>query len=408
MGAHLVDPCAAHDALISIPEARRRAAAWAHKIRRTEHVGLLDAVGRALAQPVVARIANPRFDQSAMDGYAVCATSVPAGGAKLRVSGRIVAGGGAPALEAGTAARIFTGAPIPRGADAVIMQEHAERKGDHIYLRDAVRAGANIRRCGEDIREGEALLAAGRRIDARQIGLLATQGLASVEVDSRPVVAVVSTGNELRALGEALTPEAIFDSNKPMLLALARQAGLDVIDGGCVTDDPRTLAARLRELAEIADLIVTSGGVSVGEEDHSADAVRRAGGSVEELKIALKPGKPAAIGRIGEAVYLGLPGNPLAALVSWKILGGAIADALAGSHPSPLDGVPMQLASDFRHLPGRTEFVPARLTQGGCVEILGRGGSARLKPLADADGLAEIDAALGPVRPGDNVRFHAF
>ena len=397
--------------LLSIREACLRAAAHAVPVVGTERLDILDAVGRTLAEPVAALLAQPRFDQSAMDGYALASVSTAGGDVTLPVVGRIAAGARPAPLVAGTAVRIFTGAPLPEGADAVVMQEHVLRRGEEILVPKPVEPGANIRRQGEDIRTGDRLLDPGSRLDARHAALLAAQGIERVAVLRRPRIAVISTGDELRQPGESLGQEAIFDSNRRMLLALAADAGFETTDGGWVPDDPERMTARLRYLSSRVDLIVSSGGASVGEEDHAAAAATAAGGSVEVLKIAMKPGKPAVAGRIGAAAYLGLPGNPVSALVSWLMLGGAMASVLNGRTPKSRSGCPMAAATTFDRRPGRTEFVPARLTEGPtgpALEILGRGGSARLRPLVEADGLAEIAAEHGNVLPGDPLLFHPF
>jgi molybdopterin molybdotransferase len=291
------------------------------------------------------------------------------------------------------------------------MQEHGWRDGDHIVLNRMVRPGDNIRRRGEDIAEGEFLLAPGERLDARHVALLAAQGRGSVRVRRRARVGIVSTGNELREPGAALDAEAIYDSNRPMLLALAEQAGVEAVDGGWVRDDPVAMARALTELSEHCDLIVTTGGTSVGEEDHAAGAMALARARFETLKVSLKPGKPAVTGQLGSCAYLGLPGNPVSALVSWLFLGGAVVSALEQRPFRRRLGCPMRSVSQFQRRSGRTEFVPARIRMadaGPGVEILGRGGSARLRPLVRADGLAEIAPLHAPVEVGDTVLFHSF
>lgn len=411
--ARLSDDCCTGGGkkLLSIADAMARAAAYVEPMTRVTEVDLTQAPGRTLAQTVLARVANPRFDQSAMDGYALASVDVPPGGAHLPVAGRVPAGRAAGPLTAGAAMRVFTGAPLPQGADAVVMQEHVTREGDVIHVSDSVRPGANIRRVGEDICVGDLLLEPGVRLDARHVALVAGQGISRLRVTARPRIAVFSTGDELREPGAALEEAAIYDSNRMMLLALARQAGCDAHDGGCVADDPYAIAARLRELAAEADIVVSSGGASVGEEDHAAAAIVAAGGKAEALRIAMKPGKPAVVGRVGAAACLCLPGNPVAALVSWLLLGGAMTAALCGRAGARDCGAPMRAASRFAHRKGRTEFAPARVVstpEGLRVEILGRGGSARLKPLVEADGLAAIDAGTGDVEPGDAILFRAF
>lgn len=397
--------------LISLDEACQRAASYVTTIDRFEQVSLVDALDRVLAERVFARIALPPFDQSAMDGYAFAASSINKIETELAIVSRITAGADSPSLPAGAAARIFTGAPIPSGADSVVMQEHVRREGSRVTIDGPVRAGSNIRRRGEDIAKGETLLEAGQRLDARHLALLAAQGVSSVGVFHRPRIVIVSTGDELRQPGELLGEASIYDSNRSMLLALARRAGLDAIDGGFIPDNAKAMADRLSALADGADMIVTTGGASTGEEDHAAAALAASGASFEILSIALKPGKPAVIGRFGNSTYLGLPGNPVSALVAWLTVGSAMVAALCGMKPHRRLGCSMTTISTFERKPGRTEFVPGRLVsteEGPRVEILGRGGSARLKPLIYADGLAEIAASAGNVSPGDSVIFHPF
>lgn len=396
-------------ALLSVSEACARTSAYAAPLLGTDVVPVAQAAGRTLAEPIVARLAAPPFSQSAMDGYALVVGDELAAGARFEVVGRVPAGRRGGRIAAGQAARLFTGAPLPEGADAVIMQEHVEREGSAIILRRALRAGDNIRYRGEDIQPLEILLQAGERLDARHIALAAAQGIETLKVRARLRVAVISTGDELRQVGDMLDPSTIFDSNRPMLLALVAQSGLTPIDGGWVPDEPATIADRLRRMAKQADLVITSGGASLGEEDHALTALERAGGSGETLKVALKPGKPAVVGRIGAAAYLGLPGNPVSSLVCWLQLGQAMICALEGRAPRRRLGFPLPSRSAFERRAGRTEFVPARLVDdrdGLGVEILGRGGSARLRPLAEADGLAEIAMENSGVRPGDIILFH--
>lgn len=396
--------------LLSVEQACARAAAYVDPIDAEEIVPLARAVGRTLFEEISARVLLPRFDQSAMDGYAIRALSAVPGQA-LPVCATVAAGDRGGELPEGAAVRILTGAPLPSGADAVVMQEHVVRRGSGILIPEAVRKGDNIRRQGEDIAEGERLFEPGQVVDARHVALLASQGVQHVRVRRRSQIAIVSTGNELRQPGEDLADACIFDINRPMLLSLAQQAGMDVVDGGWIPDDRMVLAGHLYDLSSRVDFIVTTGGVAGGDEDHSSAAVRRAGGAVETLQIALKPGKPAVVGRIGRASYLGLPGNPVSALVSWLLLGRSMSAKLQGRPKPARLGYPVPLKGYFERRPGRTEFVPAKLAihEGRSVlQILGRGGSARLKPLVDADGLAEIDPEQGSVRSGDVLQFHPF
>lgn len=397
--------------LLPIDEGMARAAAQASPIPCIESVPLAQAGGRVLAQTVRATRDRPSFDQSAMDGYAVAAGGGLAEGTRLRVSGRIAAGQTGTILSRGTATRIFTGAPLPPGADAVAMQEHVERSGDVIALDRPVISGSHVRRRGEDVAYGAELTEPGLRLDARHVALFAAQGIESVVVRRRAKVAVLSTGDELRDAGDASSEGAtVPDTNRPMLMALLAQVGVEAVDGGWVPDDPDAIARALSDLAGTCDLVVTTGGASVGEEDHAARALVLAGGRGETLRLDLKPGKPAVVGRIGRAVYLGLPGNPVSALVSWSLLGRAVLARLEGRPVAKPEGFRVQLAGPLARKPGRVEFLPAKLVRGGsepALSILG-GTSARLMPLAEADGFAELPAAFASGAPGQRVAFHPF
>ncbi len=386
------------------------AAAWAAPLSSATMVPPVDAAGRVLAHRILARLSAPSFDRSAMDGYAVRAGDGLRAGTRLRVVGRIAAGARGTALGPGEAARIFTGAPTPPGADAVVMQEDVRREGGAVVLSRAVACGANVRPLGEDVAEGAVLAEAGTRVDPRLVALLASQGIGSVAVRRRPRVAVLSTGDELVGPGERLRAAAIHDANRPMLLALLRSAGCETVDGGIERDDPDEQAARLGALAREADLIVTSGGASVGEADHAARAILRAGGTARTLAMALKPGKPAVLGRVGGACVLGLPGNPVSALVVFLLLGRALLSGLAGAAPQRPLGLPLPLAAPLARKAGRTEFVPARLVRDGAATrvALLSSNSARLRPLVEADGVAEIPAETTRAAAGTPVAFHPF
>ncbi|TGD94598.1 molybdopterin molybdotransferase MoeA [Methylobacterium nonmethylotrophicum] len=408
MHAPRLDSCAEARGLLLPDAACDAAAAHAWSIEAAEEVPLRQAAGRTLATPVIATVSLPAFDQAAMDGYAFVTggREIPPGTC-MPVVGRVAAGQSARELATDQAMRIFTGAPLPVGADAVLMQEHARRDEDVVITSRAVVPGNNVRKRGEDVRVGEALLEPGTRLDARHVALLAAQGHPAVTVRRRIRVGVISTGDELREPGNALDPAAIYDSNRPMLLALAEAAGFEAVDGGCVHDTPVDLARSLTALAAGCDLLVTTGGASIGEEDHAATAAALAGATFETLRMALKPGKPAVVGRIGGAAYLGLPGNPVAALVSWLLLGRAMTASLEGRPVIRRPGLKLRVANTYERRPGRTEFVPARIAA-GTVHILGRGGSSRLRPLIEADGLVEIGPEHAPVASGSVVAFHSF
>ncbi|MEC5207695.1 molybdopterin molybdotransferase [Vogesella perlucida] len=284
---------------------------------RTETLPLLQAAGRVLASDLVSTLAVPPHDNSAMDGYAVRAAEA---GAALPVSQRIPAGSVPAPLDAGTAARIFTGAPVPPGADAVVMQEQAELQADgSVVFTATVSAGQNIRRRGEDIADGQTVLAAGQRLRDADLGLAASIGAATLSVHARLRVAVFFTGDELLEPGQPAAPGKIYNSNRYWLVPALQALGCEVLDLGIIADNLAATRQALREAAAVADVVMTCGGVSVGEEDHVKAAVE-AEGELQLWKIAIKPGKPLASGRIGDADFIGLPGNPVSGYVTFAVL----------------------------------------------------------------------------------------
>ncbi|MEM0954804.1 MAG: gephyrin-like molybdotransferase Glp [Pseudomonadota bacterium] len=289
----------------------------AQPVSSAETVLLTSALGRTLAEDVHALVDVPPYDNSAMDGYAIRAADASR---HIPVSQRIPAGSAGTALEPGTAARIFTGAPIPAGADAVVMQENCELEGEFVRILEAPVVGSNIRPRGQDIEAGTVVLPAGRRVRAEDLGVIASIGVSQLSVKRRLVVAILSTGDELADPGiSELGPGQIYNSNRYTLTGLLQSHGFDVLDLGLVADDPATTRDALSQAAEKSDCVITTGGVSVGEEDHVRSQVQSLG-SLELWKLKLKPGKPLAFGRIGETVFFGLPGNPAAVYVTFAML----------------------------------------------------------------------------------------
>lgn len=407
--------------LLSLAEAQARVRAFLTPIAGTEQVPLAAASGRILARPVAAEVPLPRFDNAAVDGYAVNSRLLSSGSPPftLPVVHRLIAGAapGLPATATATATgavRIFTGSPLPPGYDAVVMQEQCEAQGGNVVVLRQPAFGDNVRRSGEDVADGEFILDAGLRLDARHLALAAAIGLSHLSVHRRLRAAVFSTGNELRAAGSALQPAAIYDSNRPMLLALLAAAGATTTDAGILPDDSQHLATAVRALAQQHDLLVSSGGISVGDEDHVSRLIREHCHRHARLWMAVKPGKPAMLGLMGQAAWLGLPGNAFAAFVAFLILGRPAIESLSGhAGASAPIGRPAVAAFRWCRKPGREEFFPVRHagfdTAGlPMLEKLGRGGSARLRPLVDGDGLAMVAAEVVEVTPGSRLTYLPF
>ncbi len=396
--------------LLSVEEVWARMRADATAVVEGERVALDEALSRVLAEDLRAPITVPGFDNSAMDGYAFRADDAR-GQRELSISLRVTAGDAPGKLSPGTACRIFTGAPMPAGADTVVIQERCERRGDTLVLPDQWTPHANIRRAGEDIRAGDVILREGQRLTPQAVGLAASCGFAEVLVRRRLRVAVLSTGDELRAAGSGpLGQGQIYDSNRPMLRALLAQLGCETRTAGPLGDELATTRQALRAAAESADVIVTTGGVSVGEEDH-VKAALEAEGTLALWRVAIKPGKPLAFGRVGEAHFLGLPGNPVSAFVTFLLFVGPFLKALMGETPAPLRAFPVQAAFTRGTPDSRREFLRARLATGAdgtlWAETYPRQSSGVLSSTVWADGLVDI-AAGRAVAEGDSVPFLPF
>jgi molybdopterin molybdotransferase len=299
---------------------------------------------------------------------------------------------------------------VPPEFDAVVMQEHVARDGDAIRVDSRPAHGLNIRRRGEDSPKGRAILPAGVEIGARQAAALAAIGLAEVPVRRRLRVALFCTGSELRQPGEPLEPGQIWNANRYALLGALAKPWIETTDLGAVPDDPETLTATLKEAASAADLVISTGGVSVGDEDHMPRLFREAGGAIHAMRIAMKPGKPLALGTMGDALYLGLPGNPVSAFVTWTVIGARIAAKIAGIGREAPRRLTVRAGFSLERRPGRCEFRPARIkgydAQGAqVIELLSPSFSHRVALLAQADGLALLPAETERVREGDVLEF---
>jgi molybdopterin molybdotransferase len=403
--------------LLSLDEAVRQLVdgARAHAIAEREQVSTFDALHRVLAQDVRSALNVPPEDNSEMDGYALRVADVPCEGTELPLSQRVPAGKVGQPLQRGTAARIFTGAQIPAGADAVVMQEHCEaiapaRDGElgRVRVRTVPTIGQSIRRRGEDVERDAVVLRAGTRLTPQAMGMAAAVGAAALQVWRRPRVALFSTGDELAMPGETLKPGAIYNSNRFTLRGLLQVAGCATVDLGIVPDRLDATREALRRAAEQADLVLTCGGVSVGEEDHLKPAVQ-AEGRLDLWQIALKPGKPLAFGSLRrgdgrQALYIGLPGNPVSSTVTFLLAVMPVLRVLSGTSPEGPRAVPMTAGFDWPRPVQRREFLRARVAADGTLELFPNQGSGVLTSLVWADGL--VDNPPGhAVRRGDVVPF---
>ena len=389
--------------MLSFDEAYEKLLGFVRPVREVEEVDTMFAAGRVLAVDQHSAIDQPPMDNSGMDGYALRAGDVPVAGTRLPVSQRIPAGSVGHELAPGTAARIFTGAPLPPGADTVVMQELCEHAGDEVVVNTVPRVGEAVRRMGEDIARGARVLPAGLRLTPQAVALAASVGLARLPVHRRVKVAVFSTGSELVMPGEPLPPGGIYNSNRYLLRGLLAALGCEVEDFGIVPDRLDATREVLRRAAEGHDLILTSGGVSVGEEDHVKPAVE-AEGSLDMWKIAMKPGKPLAYGRVHGAAFIGLPGNPVSSFVTFLLMVRPFLLATQGA--SEVMPASMQLRADFDwpRPDRRREFLRARMNAQGGVELFANQGSAALESTVWANGLVDIPADTVITR-GATVRF---
>ena len=398
-------------ALLDFDEARSQLLELAQPLVLRDHqiefMPTNEALDRVLARDQVSTLDVPPMDNSQMDGYAVRAADLIAG-QSMTVSQRIAAGQVAAPLAAGTTARIFTGAMVPAGADTVIMQEQAVLDGEQVHFDILPAAGDWIRRAGEDIRRDSVVLTAGTRLTPQALGLAASVGLARLPVRPRLRVACFFTGDELAMPGEALAPGAIYNSNRFVLVALLRRLGCEVTDLGIVPDSLEATRGALREAARGCDLIVTSGGMSVGEEDHVRPALE-AEGSLRTWQIAIKPGKPLAWGAVrradgGSAHFIGLPGNPVSSFVTFLLFVRPFILRLQGATDSLPRPIAVRADFDWPKPDRRREFLRARFNEAGGLEIFPNQGSGVLTSTVWADGLID-NPPLQAIRRGDLVAF---
>jgi molybdopterin molybdotransferase len=411
MMAQLSDDCFAFGGpMMSVDEAVAIIAAKVTAVREVESVALTEADGRILAHDISAPLPLPPFTNSAVDGFAVASRDLPQGKEqRFPVMGRVQAGASAPPpLKPRHAMRIFTGAPMPEGADTVFMQEDVRLEDGNVVLPAGLRRGANVRPAGEDVPSGNVALKAGKRLRPQDVALAAAFGLTKIVASRRIRVAVFSTGNELVSPGEERAAAQLFDSNRFMLMAMLARLGCDVSDFGILADERASLASALKKVAGDHDLILTTGGVSTGEEDHLKAGVESAG-SLVLWRMAIKPGRPVAMGIIGGTPLIGLPGNPVASFVTFVHVVRPTVLALLGAAQEPLVPMPVRAAFTYKKKIGRREYVRVTLrkTNDGVLEAIKfpREGAGLLSSLVDTHGLVELGEAVTQVEPGQTVGF---
>ncbi len=408
--------------LLPLDDALARLLASATPLPNQQSVPIGDADGRVLAADVVSALHVPPQDNSAMDGYALRCGDVSAVGVAMPISQRIAAGANGQPLQAGTAARIFTGAPVPPGADAVVMQEDctalppsaaiSTNSADTatVQINTQPAPGQNIRRAGEDVARGDVVLRRGQRLGPAELGLAASIGIAHLSVARRPRVALFSTGDELVMPGtvapQDMSPGAIYNSNRYFLSALLRRMGCEVTDLGIVPDQLDATVQALRDAAQSHDVILTSGGVSVGEEDHIKPAVQ-ALGSLDLWQIAIKPGKPFAYGRVGDAHFLGLPGNPVSSFVTFLLLVRPFVMRLQGVNEVAMKTVAARADFTWVRADKRREFLRVRYNAQGSLDLYPNQSSGVLTSAVWGDGLVDNRPST-TIAPGDVVRYISF
>jgi molybdopterin molybdotransferase len=408
--AQLSDDCFAFSGpLMPVDEVERLIAERVAAVTETELVELSQAQGRVLAADMIAPVSLPPFDNSAVDGYAVRHADLSdTVETRLEIGDRVAAGRLARPLPASNAIRIFTGAPMPAGADTVFMQEDCRVEGSTVIVPTGLKAGANRRLAGEDLRAGSVALPAGRRLFPQHVALAAALGLTTLTVRRRVRVALFSTGDEIVEPGAPLPAAALYDANRNFLAAMLRRLGADVSDLGIHPDEPDGLAHAISTAAKKHDLVVTSGGVSTGEADHVRPAVEKIGRLVF-WRVAIKPGRPVAMGIVEGAAFVGLPGNPVAVFVTFALVVRPLLLRLAGALPEPVIALPVRAAFSYRKKKGRREYVRVALTRAadGIMEAKKhpQDGAGVITSLTETDGLAELTEDVTAIEPGATVGF---
>lgn len=398
---------------LSVAQARDRIQSLLTPCQEKERVTLRDSLDRVLAEDVLSTINVPPYDNSAMDGYAVHFADLPATGTgELELIGTAFAGNPFSGhLQSGQCVRIMTGAVLPDGADSVIMQEHVEQAGEHIRIGSSHKQAQNVRYRGEDIKAGGAVLHAGKKIEAAELGLLASLGIAEVYVQRRLRIAFFSTGDELRGVGESLEEGQIYDSNRYTLYGLLRKLDVEILDMGVIRDDREAIETAFKQAADTADIIITSGGVSVGEADYVKDTLDKLG-TVDFWKIAMKPGKPLAFGKVSQAIFFGLPGNPVSVMATfYQFVLPAVRKLQGEEEHSPLIfQVPCK--SQLKKRPGRMDFQRGILSYNstGKLQVDGTGMQAShiLSGMSKANCFIILPADAGDIAAGTLVDVQPF
>lgn len=408
--AQLSDDCFAFGGpLLAIDDVERLIVERVTPVAETETAALKDARGRVLASDVVAPIDLPPFDNSAVDGYAVRHADLGQGETSLAIVDRLTAGrAAAQAVGAGQAIRIFTGAPMPQGADTVFMQEDVRVENAAVIVPPGLKRGANRRLAGEDVAKGSVALRAGRRLQPQDLSMAAALGSQMLNVRRRVRVAIFSTGDEIVEPGAPLPVAGLYDANRELLRGLLARLDAEVSDLGILRDDPAPLGARLAEAAAGHDLVLTSGGVSTGEADYVRDAIEKMGKLVF-WRVAIKPGRPVAMGVLRGAAFVGLPGNPVAVFVTFARVVRPLLLRLGGALPEPLIALPVKSGFAYRKKKGRREYVRvslARNPDGSYVATKHpQDGAGVISSLTATDGLAELADDVTEISPGTAIGF---
>ena len=409
--AQLSDDCFAFGGkLLAVDEALATVSQRLDCLVGTEPVDLSRALDRILAAPMVAPRDVPPHNNSAVDGYAVRFADLTQGEeTRLPIDGRLQAGDLATVSpSAATALRVFTGAAMPPGPDTIFMQEDCREENGAVMLPAGIKKGANYRFAGEDVRKGETVLEPGKRLGPADLGLIASLGIDRLDVREPLKVAILSTGNELLEPGEAARTGAVYDANRYTIGGLLRRAGYRVTDAGILPDRPDQLSTTLDRLGRDHHAIIASGGVSTGDADYVKDAVEAVGGRLHAWRLAIKPGRPVALGQIGDCAFIGLPGNPVAVVATHLILARPLLAKLAGRSLPSVPAYPVIADFDYRKKPGRREYVRVTLAAGGALphaRRFPRDGAGILSSVVASDGLVVLEEAVQNIQAGDRLPF---